>query len=391
MTPQQLTLIGNVKMKFVWFLLLSVLRTLYVFYSAWCLLFIPAVIAFFYAEHHNRLPQFWQTYQLNQIGLIVTAILLIAIPLIVFARRSKDDPDPFQSGFMSWFGTLRWYWNTSASPKVQLGLPSGYLVENPMGCRLNGDEIRKILDSLEPGDILLRAYDGYMDGEFIKHSSLVSPKGYQAGWFTHAAMFAGALTDDDKAQVPANFRDDPNYFKEGSQMVLHSMAKGVHCEDILTWCRCDYLAILRVKSDLKFVRKVQTRDKKLRRSYRSDAPSEKIEQQVTKGETIDRAEVIRTAKLSALEKIGEPYDFECIETNKFTSFSCAELVYFCFRSVHDALGLQAEAHALFPFGKLLPHLSIMQRKTITPDDYFNLAKAGHLELVFVDEVTKLKT
>ena len=141
MTPQQLTLIGNVKMKFVWFLLLSVLRTLYVFYSAWCLLFIPAVIAFFYAEHHNRLPQFWQTYQLNQIGLIVTAILLIAIPLIVFARRSKDDPDPFQSGFMSWFGTLRWYWNTSASPKVQLGLPSGYLVENPMGCRLNGDEI----------------------------------------------------------------------------------------------------------------------------------------------------------------------------------------------------------------------------------------------------------
>jgi hypothetical protein len=376
-------------MKLAWLLLLSVLRTCYLFYSLWCLFFIPAIGVLIYAEITHQLPTYWENYHLNQIGLGITALLLVAIPLVVFSKHSKGDPNPFQSGFMSWFGTLRWFWNATASPMVKLGLPSGYLVENPMGCRLTGDELREILNALQPGDILLRAYDGYMDGEFIKHSSLLSNKGYRAGWFTHAAIFGGTLTDQDKEKVPAEFRNNQGFFKEGTQMVLHSMAKGVHCEDILTWCRCDYLAIVRIKSDLQFVSPVTVHEKKYRRSYQSDAASAKIKQELIQGKTIDRAEVIQTAKLSALEKIGEPYDFECIETDKFNSFSCAELVYFCFRSVHDALGLNAEPHAFFPFGKLLPHVSMMRRTTVTPDDYYDLTKSHHLELVWVDKVTKL--
>ena len=354
-------------MKYVWLTLLAVLRPFYLLYSLWCLSFIPAVALLGYLLCQHAFPSSEGLLILKTALQAVLLLLVLIIPAMVFIHRSKGDPNPFQSAFMSWFGTLRWFSNSTPAAMVKVGLPSGYLVENPKSYRINGTDMRQILNLIQPGDILLRAYDGYMDGAFIKRSSLCSKQGYKPGWFTHAALYGGALADEDQAKVPEKFRHDGSYFQQGSQMVLHSMAKGVHCEDILTWCRCDYMAVLRIKPTL-----TQTTD--------GDAAASSC--------PVDCSVAIQTAKLSALEKIGEPYDFECIETEKFNRFSCAELVYYCYRGIHDALGLAAQAHAFFPFGLWARHFSLMQRITVTPDDFYALAKAQHLELVWVDRNTR---
>jgi hypothetical protein len=330
--------------------------------------------------------------QIIHAGAEVTFVLFllcaVAVPLLVYIRKGLNDPNPFQSAFMSWFGTLRWYWNTTPGPMARVGLPSGCLVENPMNYRLNAKDMRAILDKIKPGDILLRAYDGYMDGNFIRHSSLCSKNGYRPGWFTHAALYAGQLTDEDATHVPAEFRQNKKYFQEGSQMVLHSMAMGVHVEDILTWFRCDYLVVLRLKDELTMLSKVEFNRHPDSKIFPSDLMSKALKADLRNGTTIESAAAIQNARLSALEKIGEPYDFECVETDKYNRFSCAEYVYYCYRSIHDALGLSPKLHAFFPLGKFSRHFSIMGRSTITPDDFYGLAKEKCLDVIWIDEISK---
>ncbi len=369
-------------MKYLWFIPLSLLRAGYFVYSLWCLSFPVFIGTLLYAHHANLLSA--DLIRVVHAGGWLLFVMALLIPLMVYTQHSAGDPNPLQSGFMSWFASLRWYWNTRPGEMAKVGLPSGFLVENPMSYRINGQAMRQILTVLQPGDILLRAYDGYLDGAFIRHSSL--SKHYQPGWFTHAAMYIGELNEQDQSRVPAGFRHNSGYFEQGSQMVLHSMSKGVHSEDILTWCRCDYLAVLRIKPMLTQVANIDTMTKN--HATDSEIASIQLQQLLRQGGTVPAQAAISAAKLSALEKIGEPYDFECITTTKYTRFSCAELVYYCFRGIHDALGLQALAHSFYPLGSVAKHLSFMQRTTVTPDDFYQLAQAGHLELVWSDNITQ---
>jgi hypothetical protein len=376
-------------MKLFWVLALAMLRPLYFIYSIACL---AAPFFILYCAACYFYPQLTApnvvAHCLTEFTLGIAAILAIGIPLLVYHRKTPHDPNPFQSAFMSWYGTLRWSWNFVPGPMAKVALPSGYLVENPTSYRLNADDLRAILEKLKPGDILLRAYDGYLDGKFIRLSSLCSKHGYRKGWFTHAALFVGALDDNDRTHVPKNFSHDKKYFQGGPQMVLHSMAMGVHAEDILTWFRCDYMAVLRLNEDLTLLHKIDLPTAVKNKHRASDFASDQLKEALRSGTTVASTEAIQAAKMSALEKIGEPYDFECIETGKFHRFSCAEYVYFCYRCVHDALGLSPKLHALYPLGKLSRHFCLMGRNTITPDDFFRLAKEKHLELIWVDEISK---
>ncbi|MET3105210.1 hypothetical protein AAKU67_000958 [Oxalobacteraceae bacterium GrIS 2.11] len=378
-------------MKIIWVLLLAILRPIYFIYSFVCLsafLLICYVLAYFFWPQLPA-PEL-VTHVTAEFILAAFAILAVIIPVMVYRRKTDDDPNPFQSAFMSWFGTLRWYWNTTPGPMAKVGLPSGYLVENPMNYRINAKDMRAILAVLQPGDILLRAYDGYMDGDFIRHSSLCSTNGYRPGWFTHAALYAGQLNDEDKGHVPEKYRLNKRYFQEGPQMVLHSMAMGVHTEDILTWFRCDYLVVLRLKDQLKLQEKIDSSHPSKKKNSASDFFCQRVSADLRNGMTISSAEAIQNARQSALEKVGEPYDFECVQTDKYTRFSCAEYVYYCYRSIHDALGLSPQLHALYPLGMLSRHFSIMGRSTITPDDFYQLARDNHLDIVWIDEISKKK-
>lgn len=376
-------------MRVVWILLLAVLRPLYFVYALFCWLAMPLtllVLPWMIAGWTQ--PADLPTTFSAQVARVVAVLMGIAAAMlvsIVYIRRDKRDPNPWQSAFMSWFASLKWYWNDQPAPMVRAGLPSGFLVENPKSYRLTAHNMRELLALLQPGDILLRGYDGYLDGAAIRRSSRCAGHSYRPGWFTHAALYMGEIGDREIDLVPKTVRHNTQYIQRGPQMVLHSMAMGVHSEDILTWMRCDYMAVLRAKPDLTKRRDIALTDNGAERNdLQSVSGCRQIRAALNQGSPVNLDDVIGNVRESALEMVGEPYDFQCIVTEKFTRFSCAEYVYYCYRSIHDALGLAPQMHGLYPLGRMLRHFAILPRMTVTPDDYYALGKNGHLETVWVD-------
>lgn len=295
---------------------------------------------------------------------------------------------------MAWFGTLKWFSNRGGAPAVTLHWPSAYLVENPHGYRIGGPETRAILADLQPGDILLRGYQGYLDGEFIRRSSSLSAHGgFQPGWFTHVALYVGDITESDCAGVRPLFAGRKDYFDAGPQRVIHSMAKGVHTEDVLTFLRCDYLAVLRLPPELRSSTEggdppAPTSRKPGKAATPSDPLCAALEQALQNGQPVTRAQVAAAARQAALEKIGEAYDFDCSDTTEFNRFSCAQLLYYCLRGVLRALPLQPRPHALYPLAPAITWLHVLERNTITPDDYYDLVRNGHLACIWEDTASQ---
>lgn len=376
-------------MKWLWLALLGLGRVLYLAYALWSWLF-PLALLGWLVLLTGYAGAALQTGA-QAIGAILGVLALVAVG-IIHIRRANDNPNPWQSAFMAWFGTLKLFRNDGGSPEVKLHWPSRFLVENPRGYRINGADLRQILDLLQPGDILLRGYEGYVDGEFIRRSSVSAQNEFKPGWFTHAALYAGALTEGDRAHVPTAFQQRADYFATGPQSVIHAMAKGVHTEDILTFCRCDYLCILRLPSKLALDASATAQP--LARCRQSSPPSTSdaqvvaLQDDLQAGKTLQSARVIATARISALEKIGEAYDFDCSDTQAFDRFSCAELLYFCLRGVLGAIDLKPLPHALYPLAPWVKRIKLLERTTLTPDDYRDLARRGALQCVWEDRVSE---
>jgi Permuted papain-like amidase enzyme, YaeF/YiiX, C92 family len=87
-----------------------------------------------------------------------------------------------------------------------------FLIYQPTSFRIKGSETRCIIATLAPGDVVMRAYDNYLDGYFI-------PKGICG--CSHSGLYIG----------------------EG--IVVHSIAEGSQRIDIMDFCRADTLIILR--------------------------------------------------------------------------------------------------------------------------------------------------
>jgi len=76
--------------------------------------------------------------------------------------------------------------------------------------KFKGENQRQVLDILEPGDILVRTYGGYLSTWFIP------------GYWSHAGIYVG------------------------DNRIIHVGGEGIMNEDILTFMRCDDVAVLRV-------------------------------------------------------------------------------------------------------------------------------------------------
>lgn len=276
------------------------------------------------------------------------------------------------SRFITWLGTLRYF----KAPWV--------VVQEAAVFKLRGHEIRQLIDQpkglLEPGDILLRGYDGYVDGEFIRMTGGASNG---SEYFSHAALYAGPLTEADrpiasrrvKALNPdGNWRDaspeqqdairsDPAYFQTGSQMVIHSMAKGVHAEDILTFLRCDYVVVIRMPETFSRA-DLQANARSL---VQLTGEAKALYERLQAGEVLTRADVAAAAIRSGLGQIGAGYDCLFEDSATFHRFSCSEFVYYCYKSVHQVLGLQPQAHAI---------AGMFKRITVSPADLYNAAGVG---------------
>jgi len=273
--------------------------------------------------------------------------------------------------FIAWIGTLKYF----RSPYC--------MVEDPGSYKLKGSDMRKLLDGstplLQPGDILLRGYDGYVDGELIRRTGGGQGNGK---YFSHAAIYVGKLDETDKnvvarrLQVPdgrggwrtateqemQQVRNDPGFFHSGEQMVVHSMGKGVFVEDILTFLRCDYLAVIRLPEEISASRLSTAFSPVLKSALTGDALA--IDETLRAGQDVSREEVVKAAKDSALGKIGSCYDFQFDSIKEHNRFSCSEFVYYCYKSVHRYIGLETKVHSF---------LGLFARNTITPPDIYDAA------------------
>jgi len=180
---------------------------------------------------------------------------------------------PLQKQAMTLLGKLKYF----SKPPIIVYDPSSYKVK--------GADVRELLGVLQPGDILLRAYDGYLDSWFIRSSRPLDKGSRRRGVFTHAALYVGRLGPQDRdraaadisgyawdqdraipaAELPAHREAMRERFFDSvlkpdqagnwpdNAMVIHAMAEGVQMEDILSFCRCDYLQVLRLPAQFQGV------------------------------------------------------------------------------------------------------------------------------------------
>ena len=84
-----------------------------------------------------------------------------------------------------------------------------FVVYDPTSFKVTGEQILEILQVLRPGDVVLRKFDSYADSKFIP------------GDYSHGAVYVG----DNK--------------------IIHAVAEGVSEIDVVSFCMCDRICILR--------------------------------------------------------------------------------------------------------------------------------------------------
>ncbi|HEX2092959.1 MAG TPA: YiiX/YebB-like N1pC/P60 family cysteine hydrolase [Longimicrobiaceae bacterium] len=193
-----------------------------------------------------------------------------------------------------------------------------FLLYDPGSYRVKGEAMREVMRVARPGDVLVRGYLSYLDGYFIP------------GYFSHVGLYLGEVAREhrprcedpvEEARVEAGFRT-------GEQMVIHSMAEGIFMEDLLNFCRCDYLAIMRFPALLSRAPAAAP----LREAGRLSEPERALSGRLERGETVPFEEAWSCIREVALRQLGQPYDFR-FNFNDFAQLSCSEFVYYCYRSL----------------------------------------------------------
>ena len=101
-----------------------------------------------------------------------------------------------KSKVVSFVSDIRFYW-------------LGFVLFGNTSYQVKGEDMREILNTIEPGDVLLRRYSHYLGSVLIK------------GYYSHAALYVG------------------------DNSIVHMLGHGIEKEDILTFMRCDGICVLR--------------------------------------------------------------------------------------------------------------------------------------------------
>lgn len=244
----------------------------------------------------------------------------------------------------------------------------GTLLHDPRSYRIKGDDMRRAMNELQPGDILVRGFENYVDGYFIP------------GEFSHVGLYLGKVDADTirrhwNTVLPGSavFTDDYALLDEvlanavsGEQMVIHSMKDGIFMEDLLNFCRCDYMVAVRFPESV-------TRADHVTRPY---SESDAIRKAFT-GEEINIAERLGSHlpvpyeeafpvvfKL-ALSQLGKAYDFS-LDFSSFQKMSCTEFVYYCTKSLEWCSGIQP----------VIESVAFIKAPGISPDSFVGSRELG---------------
>ena len=266
-------------------------------------------------------------------------------------------PNPLVDGFIKFFGDLKIF----PAPM--------FIVYDPGSYRVKGAHMREVMKVVEPGDLLVRGYVSYLDSYFIP------------GYFSHVGLYLGkvdaadrakcAELDAAKARGAGEGQDPESLFAAGDQMVVHAIAEGVLLEDLLNFCRCDYMAVLRPPRVLAAGGPPAAAARKL-------GPEEtRIHARLASGGQVPFAEFFPVLKDVALSMVGFPYD-TTFDFTDFKRFSCTEFVHYAMAAIAPALRVAPRTKRVL----------FLERRIIEPDDY---ARSGDLEAVWVSPSVKRAT
>jgi hypothetical protein len=269
---------------------------------------------------------------------------------------------------ITWFGDVKAF-------KPLPFLPRMLLVYDPGSYQVSAAETRALEGILLPGDILLRGYTFYLDGMVIP------------GFYSHAALYLGEITEADlnaaghrsEAQAAQeNMGKDAKKwargFATGKHMVAHSMAEGVFTEDLIGFCRADYVAVLRLPRTLVARSEMPPyvfTDKET--SLPEAVLQERLLASGAQGLSFVQ-DALPIVRQQALSRLGAHYDFG-FNFRNFNDMSCTEYVHWCLRALQTS-------HGIYP----RPHKVLLTNRTmITPDDVMQVR--GSLEHVWASAAT----
>lgn len=240
-----------------------------------------------------------------------------------------------------------------------------FLIYDPGSYKVKGEDVRDVIQTARPGDILLRGYRNYLDGYFIP------------GYFSHAGMYLGEVTEADKKYLQHPVGE--KLFKTGEQIVAHAMAEGVFMEDLINFCRCDVMAILRFPAS---ITRQSGADESEISTANFSAAELALHERLLQQETVAFQDALAIIFENALGQVGKPYDFQ-FNFKNYNNMSCTELVHFCIKSLEAFHHLSPRRKRFFIFDKTV----------LTPDAFLATA----LELVWqsrsadLGKIAKLKS
>ncbi len=287
----------------------------------------------------------------------------------------------------------------TALGQIKLSKSPLFLAYRPRSFALKGSQVREVMKKVQFGDVLVRSYNNYLDGFFIP------------GTFTHVGFYLGPVTEENLKKIAKV--ENTNTFHTGQQMVIHAIGNKVYLEDLIDFCRCDGLAIMRFPAQLKLTetRTVpehlyaylqdptkapavesttatvdeeeeeeateKKKPKKAKKAKTEPPPSEeapkldaealalvKAENDIVKylsqGKTLEFSKTAQLLYRLALRELTMPSQYDFGITN-FCGTNSTKLVYFITKSINWIYGIEAEPQKVF----------LKPRQVILPDMFVN--------------------
>lgn len=247
-----------------------------------------------------------------------------------------------RESFLRFFGDLKYLRNQPRSFLLAHSLTTlplrGTLLHDPRSYRIKGDDMRGAMNTLKPGDILVRGYDDYVDGYFIP------------GFFSHAGLYLGRVDEETIRRMwDATFPGCPLLEGDyapvaevldkavfGEQMVIHSMKDGIFMEDLLNFCRCDYMSAFRFPERVSRAPDVTAPYAKNPAIFGAFSGEERtLYGKLRNGDSVPYADIFPLIFKLALSQLGKEYDFS-LDFSSFQKMSCTEFVYYCTKSLEWA-------------------------------------------------------
>ncbi|MFK5970966.1 MAG: hypothetical protein QM487_12730 [Candidatus Marithrix sp.] len=116
-----------------------------------------------------------------------------------------------------------------------------FISYRPNSFVIKGYHTREILKLVKPGDILVRSFNNYLDNYTIP------------GTFTQVGFY---LSEVNEQHLKKFANVEQHNFKLGRQMVIHSIGGKVILEDLIDFCRCDALAVMRFPRQIKLLQEI---------------------------------------------------------------------------------------------------------------------------------------